>query len=503
MKRVLLLKWISLALSGVVIIGTISGCGKKQNEVNPLDVDAPLTINTALLYNEQHSSFDEKAEDRRQEILNMEDTIQPSKKGQTYYISSKGDDKNDGKSKETPWRSAANVGIHSSDIKEGDVVLFERGGLYRGYFKLTSGVSYGAYGKGCKPTIYGSLRDYAYPEFWEKTDVENVWKMNVDGMTDIGNIVFDHGKKCGIKKLDDKLRTNGDFYHDVSEGILYLYMKNGNPANIYYDIEICTNDHIMEGLSNAHDIKIENLCLKYTGAHGICFRGGAKNITVTGCEIGYIGGSMLNGMNVRYGNGFEVVDNCENITVTDCWIYQCFDAGITNQSSYEPGCLQKNINFSDNLVEYCNYNLEYYVSQTKGKMVNVTFANNILRFAGYGFGSIDRIGSNTSAAGNICNYVRTMPSKNFVIKNNIMDSPLYYQMTVGYPNDPKKAMGPEVKDNTYIQRENQVAMYKIGGIVQKTLYAENEDELKEAIARIDSSPASIKYEKSEKGEENK
>ena len=492
-------KWINLVVIISLTASIISGCGNKQKEKNPLDVDEPLSVNTALFYNEQHSSYDEKAEKKRQEILNMKDTIKPSEKGTTYYISNKGNDDNDGKSKETAWRSAANIAIKGSDIKEGDVVLFERGGLYRGYFLLESGVSYGAYGKGCKPTIYGSLRDYAYEELWETTHVENVWKMDVSDMTDIGNIVFNHGKKCGIKKLDDKLHSEGDFYHDSDEGILYLYTKKGNPGKTYYDIEICTNDHIMEGLTNTHDIKIENLCLKYTGAHAICFRGGAKNISVSGCEIGYIGGSMLNGQNVRYGNGFEVVDECENISVKDCWIYQCYDAGITNQSSYEPGYVQKNITYSNNLVEYCNYNLEYYVS-AKGKLENISYDNNILRFAGYGFGSVDRIGSNTSVAGNICNYVRIMPSENFVIKDNIMDSPLYYQMTVGYPNDPKKAMGPEVFNNTYIQRENLLGIYMIGGTVKKTLYADNEEDLKRNITFLDSAPSSVKYEKLKKGE---
>ena len=102
---------------------------------------------------------------------------------------------------------------------------------------------------------------------------------------------------------------------------------------------------------------------------------------------------------------------------------------------------------------------------------------------------------------NICNYVRTMPSENFVIKDNVMDSPLYYQMTVGYPNDPEKASGPEVFNNTYIQKEDLVAIYKIGGSIQKTLYAESLDELEESISRIDSAPASIKFEKDSEGEE--
>lgn len=501
MKRAFLLKGRNILLSAVLLVGLLSGCGKAEQE-NTLDVDEPLSVNTAILYNEQHSSYDEQAEEKRQEILAMEDTIQPSESGTTYYISHNGNDSNDGTTPETAWRSAANVGLNGGKIKEGDVVLFERGGLYRGYFEIKSGVSYGAYGEGCKPTIYGSLRDYAYPELWEETEKDGIWKMNVEYLSDIGNIVYDHGTKIGIKKTENKLVSDGDFYHDSIDEILYVCSKDGNPGDLYYDIELCTNDHIMEGMSDVHDVKIENLCLKYTGAHAICFRTGAKNITVTGCEIGYIGGSMMDyyGTAVRYGNGFEVVDNCENITVKNCWVYQCMDAGITHQSSYEPGCLQKNIDFSDNLIEYCNYNIEYYVSETNGRMENITYANNILRFAGYGFGSINRIGSNTSTAGNISNYIRVMPSTNFVIKDNVMDSPLYYQMAVGFPNDPAKAMGPEVINNTYIQQEDMVAIYKINGSVQKTLYADNLDDLEDAISRIDSAPASVKYEKSESAE---
>lgn len=490
-RRELYNKATVLVLCLTMTIAAVTGC---KEETNDLDVDAPLSINTAVLYNKQSSSYDEKAEKRRQDILNMKDTLTPSEKGKTYYISEKGNDKNDGLSKKTAWRSVARAEMSSSDMEPGDVVLLERGGLYRGTITIRSGVSYGAYGSGCKPTIYGSLRDYAYPKLWHKTDKKNIWKIEVGDMSDIGNLVFNHGEKCAIKKLDDKMHGDGEFYHDRANGDLYLYMSKGNPGDVYYDIEICSNDHIMEGFGNVHDVYIENLCLKYTGAHAICFRNGSKNITVKGCEIGYIGGSMLTGMNVRYGNGFEVVDNTENITVTDNWVYQCFDAGITHQSSYEPGCVQKKINFSNNLIEYCNYNIEYYVSVSNGVIEDTVYENNILRFAGYGFGSINRIGSNTTAAGNISNYNRIMPSKNFVIRNNIMDSPLYWQYCIGYPNA-KDNTGPVITGNTYIQKEDEFAMYMIGGKIQKSLYTKNQKELELAVLKVDSKPASVKFEK--------
>ena len=215
--------WGTAVLASLLLAASLlSGCGKQEptQEQKPEKSDFPVSFNTALLYNAQHSSYDEKAEQRRQEILAMPDTVKPSETGKTYYISYKGNDQNDGLSAEKAWRSSARLGMVADTLNEGDVVLFERGGLYRGAFVLTSGVTYGAYGEGCKPNIYGSQRDYAFPELWTASKEEGVWEMRVDNLNDIGNIVFNHGEKCGTKKLKNKLMKNGDFYHDTDNAIL-------------------------------------------------------------------------------------------------------------------------------------------------------------------------------------------------------------------------------------------------------------------------------------------
>lgn len=482
---------VTIMLCLLLLVATVSGC-KKDNKKGA--GDEPVTYNTAILYNEQHSSYDETAEKRRQEILDMPDTIQPSAVGDTYYISPSGDDSNDGKTPETAWKTSGRITESADSMIEGDVVLFERGGVYRGAFTLTSGVSYGAYGEGAKPCIYGSAKNYADESLWEETEDENVWKISLPGLSDVGNIVFNHGEECITKKLDYKLQKDFDMFHDREEEAVYLYLSEGNPGKVYDDLEICSDEHLMRGLNNSHDIVIENLCLKYTGAHGISFSNGARRIIVQGCEIGYIGGSMLAGHNVRYGNGFEVVDNCDTITVKDNWVYQCFDAGITHQSSYQPGCLQTNITFSSNLIEYCNYNIEYYVSEEKGRIESTVYENNILRFAGFGFGSVNRIGSDTSMVANICCYARSMPSANFVIRNNVMDSSLRFQTTIGRPNDTETNMGPVIEGNTYIQHGDEVAIILSSGNAKINVWATNQEELEEAISKIDKAPASIKFE---------
>ena len=486
-------KAIKLMLLLAAVGAMATGCGKEDKKAGG---DEPVTYNTAILYNEQHSSYDKKAEARRQEILDMTDTVKPSTIGATYYVSFNGDDNNDGLTPETAWRSPGRVSqsAEAEEFIEGDVVLFERGGVYRGVITLTSGVTYGAYGEGVKPCLYGSLQNYAKENWWESTEDENVWKITIGEMSDVGNLVFNYGEECATKKVKYKLQKDLDFYHDIEAGELYLYLSSGNPGTVYSDIEICSNDHIMYGGRNAHDIFIENLCLKYTGAHAICFSNGSSRITVQGCEIGYVGGSMLGGQNVRYGNGFEVVDNCDTIVAKDNWVYQCFDAGVTHQSSNPSGCQQKNITFSDNLIEYCNYNIEYYVDSENGRMENIVYENNILRFAGYGFGSVNRIGSDTSVVSNICCYVRSMHSNNFVIRNNVMDSPFRFHTTIGCPNDTVNNLAPVIEGNAYIQQEDEVAIILSNGTVKMTLWAENQEELEEAIAKIDKAPASVTFE---------
>ena len=457
-------------------------------------VDKPVNYNTAILYNEQNSSYDENAEAKRQTILDITDTVQPSATGTAYYVSYNGNDSNDGMTPETAWRSAERVTQSAEDLASGDVVLFERGGVYRGNITLTSGVSYGAYGEGSKPCIYGSPQNYAWPSLWQSTDMENVWAINVGDMSDIGNIVFAHGKKCGFKMQNGSLTKDFEFYHDTENGMLYLYLSFGNPGSVYSDIELCGRKHIMYGAKDTTDVLIENLCLKYSGAHGIAFSTGSKNITVQGCEIGYIGGSMLAGYDVRYGNGVEFVDNCDGINVNSNWIYQCYDAGVTHQSSNTNGCQQKNIIISENLIEYCSYNIEYYVDQNNGKISDTVYENNILRFAGYGFGSVNRIGSDNSVDSNICCYVRSMSSGNFVIQNNVLDSPKRFQTTIGYPNDTTSNRGPVIKENTYIQQGTEVAKILVDDVVT-TLSANSLETLAECIVTyIDSAPKSVIYE---------
>ena len=476
-------------------------------------VEQPITYNTATLYNEKHSRFDALAEEMRLAIVNAPDGDY-AVSGTTYYVSPNGDDENDGKSPATAWRTLSRVAAAKDDFAEGDAVLFKRGGVYRGQVFVRSGMIFAAYGEGPKPCIYGSWRNYADPALWQATDTPNVWKVSVpQEESDIGNVIFNHGVACGRKQREFSLHEDFEFFFVGEERALYLYLASGNPGEVYEDIELAARfNAVFADIPGTHDVRIENLCIKYAGCHGIQFRNTSHHITVRNCEIGYIGGCLLRWTNAdgtpnfaRYGNGFEIVGNCHHIAVENNWVYQCFDAGITHQSSGAVHVDVDHIRFAHNLLEYSPYNIEYYVHHEFGTMTNIVYEDNVMRFAGFGFGTLDRFGSNTSVVSHVCAYYRAQPCENFVIRNNIMDTSYRHLTSLAYPNDPQ-GRGPTIIGNTYVQSpfrnddtEASVALdldvFQKGWNVfsENTYWCHNQAEMEQSVAAIDRAPAEVYY----------
>jgi parallel beta-helix repeat protein len=77
-----------------------------------------------------------------------------------YYVSTSGSDSNTGTSTDKPWKTLSKV--NSFSFKPGDQILFKRGEEWSGTITVKqsgasgSPITYGAYGTGAKPKIYGS-----------------------------------------------------------------------------------------------------------------------------------------------------------------------------------------------------------------------------------------------------------------------------------------------------------------------------------------------------------
>ncbi len=351
------------------------------------------------------------------EIRTSEDKIKPTGEGTAYYFSSiNGSYKNDGLSPEKPMAKLADLGKIKHKLKAGDVIYFERGSVFRGQLIAdVEGVTYAAYGEGNKPEFYACPGDAAKKGEWVETETKNVYKYSLNfSDKDIGAIVFNGGEQHGIKcvirtepngttynnttgeKFKDynDLKHNLHFYHNYrGSGYVYLYCEDGNPADVFDSIELNIKQNIIS--VQADNVTFDNLCLKYGGAHGIG-AGTRKGLRIQNCEFGWIGGSIqaedIFGRNygTRYGNAVEIYGGCDDFSVTNCYFYQIYDAAVTFQYSTEgPSDIKmKNVDFSNNVMEYCNYSFEYFLTggaPEQSYIENVKVSDNLMWYTGYGF----------------------------------------------------------------------------------------------------------------------
>ncbi len=420
---------------------------------NSMQIDSPFTNDAALLAALRLYESGIKVADTREKteadriVLNAADEVRDSiinsptdieYTGTAYYVSKNGDDSNDGLTPETAWatldkvNSAYIVNAHSEDsrwdnvqfpefiwasqnrnecaqLKAGDAVLFERGGLWRGVLRAVSGVTYSAYGEGAKPQILGSPENGAGAEKWSLVEgTNNIWMFHKD-MQDCGGILLDEtvaikqpalyvegeyyyvGDKQWFEQRDlsefeifnlemlGNLRFFNDIRYEENEnypddllvgswGQLYLCCDAGNPGEVYSSIEFFTgNSGWNQGLVGVEDnCVIDNLCVKY-GVVGIDAQHN-NNIMIQNCEVGWIGGMILgfNGAGLGAGEEYAVV-RCgdgiaiggKNITAKHNYVYQIYDNAITvegyltgeeNQAEYNDG-LRENCVINSNLIE--------------------------------------------------------------------------------------------------------------------------------------------------------
>ena len=441
------------------------------------------------------------SEKRKREILEATDDL--TVRGRTFYVSNSGNDENDGLSPERPWQTLKKVS--EAPLCEGDGVLFCRGDIFRGFIKAKSGVSYGAYGVGEKPRLYGWDRSLADESLWELFDSKcNIWRLT-EPILDCGTLVFDGGKAWCRKlipsyrdsefvcredesrvfdiraemirdldmvcfyeeRLTEKASKGESFpvpiIDDESFGELYLRCDGGNPASVFEEIEALPKRNMFKIGSN-DNVRIDNLCLKYIGAHAIGAGGrSVKGLHVTNCEIGWVGGSIQNYLGIdpnyvqgrrgsvtRYGNGVEIYGGCEDYLVSNCYIYQVYDAGITHQITTGGRHFElKGIRYTNNLVERCVYSIEYFLEKTEGDsesyISDCEISGNILRLSGYGWGQQRH---NTDTPAHIKGWSYENTARNFRVENNIFDRAAYRMLHLVAKH---RESCPDMNGNTYIQ----------------------------------------------------
>ncbi len=426
-----------------------------------------------------------------------------------YYVSGDGNDDNDG-SESSPWHTIAKVNevvaAKAEDTKM--VFCFNRGDTFRGQLSAKSNVTYTAYGTGAKPLITVSPENAAKSYRWQQVD-DGIYMYGIKIM-DVGSVFFNDGQSYAAKRCPD-ITVNGGVYsaeygyealEDMQfiwipeslsaatgltnanaeniKGYLYLRCDKGNPGEIFDNIELSLRQYVIALSSNSSNITVDNLAVKYGGAHGI---GGShqSDLLVQNCEVAYIGGGIQQYkpseqaeniyIPVRYGNGVEVNASCDGYTVQNCWVHDVFDAGVTHQTgtNHDVQYTFKDVTYKNNLIENCTYSVEYFAyrgATTNADMLldNILIDGNIMRNAGDGFGATRTLQpSMWNMATHIMGWYRSpnllVEGSSFVISNNVFDRVIYSQPHINGPRinssliliaAEDKADLPLMKDNTYI-----------------------------------------------------
>ena len=451
-------------------------------------------INLPLIPVLEKGGADEKANAMREAIRNTPNTEFP--RSLVFYIANDGDDSNDGLSPETPFKTPEiimTLPYHNYSVlfKRGDVFRLQKDIFSRGH------TTFSAYGEGPKPVLLGSVRDYADPTIWSLHE-KDIWVLNLDTY-EAGNIIFNNETYVGFRKVTyEELENDGDFTYDKENGKFYLKLSTGNPGEVFDNIEICGVPCAIRAW-NVNNVEVDNLCIKYTSTMGVTAVD-CRNVTVTNCEFAFIGGAYIGKYHNRYGNGVEFYYKSFNCKVQNCYFNQIFDAAVTIQGEGPEQTEFVSIYFDDNLIEHTSMNFEFWVNYNDkdgnrhedGIMHDIRFCGNIVRGAGYGWSTPQRLCF--SDQGVILSWSRVFKPgviRAFYIMDNIFDCANCSYIYAGLPSDQPELY---LRHNTYYQRENRDSHEHFTQIIRSlNLYAHNQEEFEFAIKHWDANPDLVKW----------
>ncbi|MBQ4530068.1 MAG: right-handed parallel beta-helix repeat-containing protein [Lachnospiraceae bacterium] len=365
---------------------------KESQEQQEVSVYLAEELTSSLLQDSGRSFADMLWENQKAGGVYQCDSEQmKSDKLLNYYISSsEGDDENDGLSPKTPKKSLetfsglSNVNIF---LKCGDIFHMKES------FCVGNNVTMAAYGEGMRPVLnyYQPLKVQ-----WQESDIyKNVWSADLkelstlcDGTTgksncNIGQLLIDGECNWKRKIKDDGEAFNyGEYLFNAADGswaidwensVLHLFSdKNPNDLEISYALP----DYglVMNSTWGSQVLGVE---ITGAGFHGISLSN-VNNIKIQNCYLHHIGGALLKNTGPRYGNGIELWDSGQEVTVSYNIAEWIFDTCYTNQGS-SASAVEKNVQFTYNIGRYCFWGIETWGDNyAEQAFENIGYKGNIL-----------------------------------------------------------------------------------------------------------------------------
>ena len=372
--------------------------------------------------------------------------------GTAYYISNDGNDSADGTSPESAWATIDRLNQAELDygdavfFRRGDVWRAVQ-------VNSQPGVTYSAYGEGEKPGLYGSEENGGGAEKWslwyEGEDGRKIW-VYYRPMLDCGAIylgedlaaekvqAFWNGQtyqvlsdmwltdqteqaaedQATLPEFDPAVHLTEDltFFSQASNGLpdtlpiyllgwvdtgereqycltadgpLYLRCDQGNPGELYGDIEFLSPYAPFDGVWD--DVVIDNLCVLYTGRNILSVAPECEGVLVQNCELGWGGGCAASyaadtitgyGAGVQRNGGVGGASSSHN-TFRNNYVHETYQEGLGLETAIEfSGQVfdVTDVTVEGNVFYHCGSPLIYFnwdeVANPDHQFRNVSFRDN-------------------------------------------------------------------------------------------------------------------------------
>lgn len=392
------------------------------------DYELYSTLDWREFTDDVEAEYDKKLADRITEIKNSKSAVTPADitkaGGKCYFISSvNGNDKNDGLSEKTAWKTFDNLyktkagGLVVEYLPEsGDGVFFERGSEFYAETYLNSSmrgfngsgnvgnngenVTYGAYGTGEKPLFTAAMdfRDSGNTGNWVATEYPNVWRLDDEqvnpdwetGKIEVGNMVFNDGEGIGVRIMpqsEDKCFGEGEvstdrawrcngyeyFYTGVSDltnpgtalkhNLEYIHDQEKNEIYLYWD-NGNPGDYFddIKVSRNAYIFNSGDNCRidNIKVAYGTDY---ALHPGANGTTVTNCEIGFVGGSRSSIESGSEIYGSTNGSYFYDCYVHDVGDGGLTSQSaggSVEKPTQIQNIEYIGNVMVACGHSAEIW-----------------------------------------------------------------------------------------------------------------------------------------------
>lgn len=199
----------------------------------------------------------------------------------TYYISTSGNNANNGLSSDAPWQTIPKVNYSTAS---GDVILLKSGDVFpvdETNSITQAGLTFGSYGSGIKPEIsgYGDIVGWSISSNWSFY-ATGIYRMSCSYSFHRIWLNGAEVKECATLTL-----TASEPWR-VSGGYLYVYASS-NPSTYFTSMKVGAPAGTTSTITLANITGFSISGIKISGGINCMVLTNCKNITIDNCEIGY------------------------------------------------------------------------------------------------------------------------------------------------------------------------------------------------------------------------